>query len=125
MCTVCQILTTVLHTRRFRRWFHLIPLKGPASVQRRRVRKAKGDAQFLRQNRIHAGAWYLEGKVKIKKLRRVVTEGTLGRLWASEWPCCEATCVACSGRAERGHAHRACQTFERVHAMALLEVEGG
>ena len=67
-------------------------------MQRRRVRKAKGDAQYLRENSYHRGTWYLDGPVKIKKLRRVVTEGTYGRLWASERPCCEKECSACSGR---------------------------
>ena len=46
----------------------------------------------------------------IKKLRRVVTEGTFGKLWASERPCCEAACSACSGRGHDGHAHRNCAT---------------
>ena len=97
---------------RFRRWFHIIPLKGPSAVQRRRVRKAKGDAQYLRENSYHRGTWYLDGPVKIKKLRRVVTEGTYGRLWASERPCCEKECSACSGRGADGHAHRNCETSE-------------
>lgn len=97
---------------RFRRWFHIIPLKGPSAVQRRRVRKAKGDTQYLRENSYHRGTWYLDGPVKIKKLRRVVTEGTYGRLWASERPCCEKECSACSGRGADGHAHRNCETSE-------------
>ena len=97
----------------------MIPLKGPSAVQRRRVRKVQGDAHFVRQNKYHPDKWYLEDKVRIKRIRRVVTEGTDGRLWASERPCCEKDCSACSGRGPDGHAHRLCETNEYTRCMLL------
>ena len=78
----------------FRRWFHHIPGRGHGAIQRHLVHKAlDGGARYLT-----ASGKCLAEKLKIRKVRRVVSQGFTSRLLASARPCCDSTkCSACTG----------------------------
>ena len=98
----------------YRRWTHHIPVRGRGAIQRRRVKvhtpnptttnnNNRNNNIIITHHRHHHQTAKTEittregaFKVAIRTIRRVVSQGYAGLLFASKRPCCRKECSACS-----------------------------
>ena len=85
----------------YRRWTHLIPMRGAGAVQRRRVRGAKSEITLKDD---------IKTKFPIRSIRRAASQGFPGILYASKRPCCRKECQACMPNDKHFHDFGECET---------------